>query len=100
MPRFVDSRRVLAVRDSAKSTQFYTEVLGFREDPLDAKRWSFLSKDAFKLMLGECADDVPASDVGSHSWFAVMVDGLDEYHEQVLARGADVLSKPADRELR
>ena len=98
MPRFVDSRCVLAVRDLAKSTQFYTEVLGFWEEPVDAKRWSFLSKDAFKLMLGECADDVPASDVGSHSWFArVMVEGLDEYYEEVLARGADVLSKPADR---
>lgn len=57
-----------------------------------------LSKDASKLMLGECADDAPASDVGSHSWFArVMVDGLDEYYEEVLDRGADVLSQPADR---
>ena len=38
MPRFVDSRCVLAVRDLTKSTQFYTEVLGFREDPVDATR--------------------------------------------------------------
>ena len=36
MPRFVDSRCVLAVRDLAKSTQFYTEILGFREDPVEA----------------------------------------------------------------
>jgi catechol 2,3-dioxygenase-like lactoylglutathione lyase family enzyme len=98
MARFIDSRYVLAVRDLAKSTHFYTEVLGFRADPVDAKRWSFVSKDAFKLMLGECADDVAASEIGNHSWFArVMVDGLDEYYGEVSARGAEVLSKPADR---
>lgn len=98
MPHFVDSRCVLAVTNLARSTQFYTEVLGFREDAVDAKRWSFLSKDGFKLMLGECADEVPASEVGSHSWFArVLVDGLMEYHEEVSARGADIISEPADR---
>ena len=53
MSRFVDSRGVLAVKDLAKSTQFYTDVLGFRRDPVEARGWSFLSKDAFKLMLGE-----------------------------------------------
>jgi catechol 2,3-dioxygenase-like lactoylglutathione lyase family enzyme len=96
--RFIDSRCVLAVRDLAKSRHFYTDVLGFQQDPVDAKRWSFVSKDAFKLMLGECADEIPAGDVGNHSWFArVMVDGLDEYYEEVSARGAEILSKPADR---
>ena len=98
MSRFVDSRSVLAVRDLATSARFYTDVLGFRHDPVDARGWSFLSKDAFKLMLGECADEVPAAEVGNHSWFArVMVDGLDEYFGQVSARGAEVISAPADR---
>jgi uncharacterized glyoxalase superfamily protein PhnB len=65
---------------------------------VDAKGWSFVSKDAFKLMLGECADEIPAIGVGSHAWFArVMVDGLDEYFATVVARGAEVLSRPADR---
>ena len=98
MPKFVDSRVVLAVRDLRKATQFYTDVLGFRRDPVDARGWSFISKDAFKLMLGECADEVPAAEVGNHAWFArVMVEGLDEYFEEVSARGADVISEPADR---
>ena len=98
MPHFVDLRCVLAVQDLARSAKFYIEVLGFRQDPVDAKGWSFVSKDAFKLMLGECADEIPASDVGNHSWFArVIVDGLDEYFGDVVARGAEVLSKPADR---
>jgi predicted enzyme related to lactoylglutathione lyase len=99
MTRFVDARHVLAVWDLDASTQYYTEVLGFRRDPVDAKRWSFLSRDSIKLMLGECADDVPAAEVGSHSWFVrIMVDGLDELHRTVSSRGADVLSPPATRD--
>lgn len=98
MPTFVDSRSVLAVQDLAKATHFYTEILGFRRDPVDAKGWSFLSKDSFKVMLGECADEVAAAEVGNHSWFArVIVDGLDDYFRDITARGAEVVSEPADR---
>ena len=98
MARFIDSRGVLAVQDLARSTQFYTEVLGFRRDPVDAKGWSFLSRDAFKLMLGECADEIPAAEAGNHAWFTrVMVEGLDEFFAEVSERGADVISGPSDR---
>lgn len=98
MSRFVDARGVLAVQDVVKSTRFYTDMLGFQRDPVDVKGWSFLSKDAFKLMLGECADELPATEVGNHSWFArVMVEGLEEYFSEVSARGVEVISKPADR---
>lgn len=98
MSRFVDSRGVLAVRDLPVSTRFYTEVLGFQRDQVHAPGWSFVSKDAFKLMLGECADEVAAAEVGNHAWFArVMVDGLDEYCKEISSRGADVISQPADR---
>jgi catechol 2,3-dioxygenase-like lactoylglutathione lyase family enzyme len=96
--RFVDSRGVLAVRDLPMSTQFYTDVLGFQRDHVQAPGWSFVSKDAFKLMLGECADEVAATEIGNHAWFArIMVDGLDEYCNEISARGADVISQPADR---
>ena len=58
MHRVVDSRCVLAVRDLKKSTQFYMDVLGFRRDFGDGSDgWSFLSRDNFKLMLGECPDE-------------------------------------------
>jgi len=98
MPKVVDSRCVLAVQDLVRSTRFFTEVLGFRRDPVDAKGWSFLSKDAFKLMLGECADEVAAAELGNHSWFArIMVEGLDDYFRDVATRGAEVISRPADR---
>ena len=99
MAKFVASRAVLAVQDVRASTQYYLDVLGFQRDPVEANGWSFVSRDAFKLMLGECADDASAAEVGNHAWFArVMVDGLDEYFAEVAARGADVLSAPADRD--
>jgi len=97
--RFVDSRSVLAVRDLATSARFYTDVLGFRQDAVHAPGWSFLSKDGFKLMLGQCADEVAASDIRNHAWFArIIVNGLDEYYREVSSRGAEVLSAPANRE--
>ena len=90
MSRFVDSRVVLAVRNLRVSTQFYTEVLGFKRDPVEANGWSFVSKEAFKLMLGECADEVAASEVGNHAWFArVMVEGLDAYYQESGRAGRD-----------
>lgn len=98
MPRIVDSRCVLAVQDLEISTQFYIEVLGFRRDPIDAKGWSFLSRDSFKLMLGECTDDKPAGELGNHSWFAwLRVEGLDDYHQEIASRGAEVIARPADK---
>jgi catechol 2,3-dioxygenase-like lactoylglutathione lyase family enzyme len=98
VPHIIDSRAVLAVQDLATSTRFYTDVLGFRRDPVDAKGWSFLSRDAFKLMLGECADEIAAGETGNHSWFVrLTVEGLDEYHREIASRGAEVIAEPADK---
>jgi len=98
MAQIVDSRCVLAVRDLKVSTHYYIHVLGFKRDPIEADGWSFLSKDNFKVMLGECPDEKPASELGSHSYFVyLMVDGLDEYYREVTARGAQVSSKPTDK---
>jgi len=98
VPHIIDSRAVLAVQDLAISTRFYTDVLGFRRDPVDAKGWSFLSRDSFKLMLGECADEIAAGQTGNHSWFVrLTVEGLDEYHREIASRGAEVIAEPADK---
>jgi len=98
MPRITASRCVLAVRDLATSTRFYTDVLDFREDPIHAPGWSFLSRDGFRVMLGECADALPAFELGDHSWFVhLLVEGIDELHADVASRGAEILSRPADR---
>src|SRR3982751_6235364 len=99
MPRLVDARSVLAVRDLAMSTRFYTEVLGFQRDFGDGSDgWSFLSRDGFRVMLGECSDATPAGDLGDHSWFVYLtVDGVDRLHDEVARGGAEILSAPATK---
>ena len=90
MHRIVDSRCVLAVRDLQASTRFYVDVLGFRRDFGDGSDgWSFLSRDAFKIMLGECAGEKPASELGNHPYVAyLIVEGVDQFHADVAERGA------------
>jgi predicted enzyme related to lactoylglutathione lyase len=98
MSRFVHARSVLAVRDLRASTLYYTDVLGFSLDPINAPGWSFLSRDSIQLMLGECTDEMPASETGNHSWFLhIMVEKLDELHRWVKAKGADVVVAPGNR---
>ncbi|HET6361932.1 MAG TPA: VOC family protein [Gemmatimonadota bacterium] len=98
MAQIVDSRCVLAVRDLEKSTRYYVDVLGFTLDPIAAAGWSFLSRDSFKVMLGECPGERPAGELGDHSYFAyLLVDDVDEYYREVAARGARVNSSPEDK---
>lgn len=96
MARLVDSRCVLAVRDLDLSTRFYVDVLGFKRDFGDGSDgWSFLSRDAFRVMLGHCADSIPAGELGDHSYYAyVIVDDVDGYYEEVIGRGAKVRARP------
>ncbi len=97
MNRIVDSRSVLAVRNLDESTRFYIDVLGFKRDFGDGSDgWSFLSRDAFKVMLGECPDEKPASELGNHSYVAyLIVQGVDQLYEEVSVRGAEVISQLA-----
>jgi len=98
MGRIVDSRCVLAVRDLKASTRYYMDVLGFSRDPIDADGWSFLTRDSFRVMLGECPNEKPASELGNHSYFAYWnIEGVDQFYQDVAARGALVTSKPEDK---
>lgn len=99
MPQIINSRCVLAVRDLAAATQFYMDVLGFQRDCGDGvDGWSFLSRNGFRLMLGECRDATPAGELGDHSWFVhLIVDDVDRLHDEVASRGAEILSKPQTR---
>jgi catechol 2,3-dioxygenase-like lactoylglutathione lyase family enzyme len=98
MTQFLGSRCVLAVQNLQISTRYYTDVLGFANDAIEAPGWSFLSKDAFQVMLGECKDALPAGQLGDHSWFAhILVSDVDGYHREVSARGAIILSPPATK---
>lgn len=89
MHRIVDSRCVLAARNLKDSTRFYTDVLGFQRDFGDGSDgWSFLSRDNFKVMLGECPDEKPASELGDRSYVVYLtVEGLDQLQQELSARG-------------
>jgi len=98
MAQIVNSRCVLAVCDLALSTRYYVDVLGFQKDPIDAPGWSFLTRDRFRVMLGECVDERPAGELGNHSYFAYWnVEGVDELFQEFLAKGALLSSHPTDK---
>ena len=99
MSQIVGVRSVLAVRDLQASTRHYVDVLGFHRDFGDGSDgWSFLSRDAFKVMLGECPDATPASELGDHSYVAyVLVEGVDQLYEDMRGRGAEVTSAPTSK---
>ena len=98
MARIVNSRCVLAVRDLKISTAYYVDVLGFSRDPIDAEGWSFLTRDNFRIMLGECPDVTPAAELGDHSYIAYWnVEGVDELYRELTRSGALLTSKPEDK---
>ena len=90
-------RCVLAVQDLAASVGYYTRVLGMEID-FTAPGWAFLSRGSFRLMLGECADTVPAHETSDHSYFAyVTVEGIDEFYREVVGNGATLMQTLADK---
>lgn len=98
MPAIRSTTFVLAVRDLKASTAYYTDVLGFRRDPIDAEGWSFLSLGSWHLRLGECPDALPASELGDHSFYAyVELDDVTTYHDAVEERGAEIVSELGDK---
>ncbi len=98
MAHIIGSRCVLAVRDLEISTAWYRDVLGFTKDPVDAAGWSFLTRDNFRIMLGECRDEKPASELGNHSYFAYWhIDNVDHFYQEIVAKGALTTSAPSDK---
>jgi len=98
MAHIENSRCVLAVRDLKVSTRYYTDVLGFSQDPINAEGWSFLTRDNFRVMLGECRDEKPAGELGNHSYFAYWnIDDVDQFYREIVAKGALVTSPPSNK---
>jgi uncharacterized glyoxalase superfamily protein PhnB len=98
LAQIVNSRCVLAVRDLEVSTRYYIDVLGFTKDPIDAAGWSFLTRDSFRVMLGECVDEKPAGELGNHSYFAYWnVEDIDDLFAEFMAKGAILTSHPTDK---
>jgi uncharacterized glyoxalase superfamily protein PhnB len=98
MARINWSRSVLAVKDLAVTRRFFVDVLGFKDDGVDMSGWAFLSRDGFKIMLGECVDALWAHETGDHSWFVCLyVDDVDALYAEFIERGAARLPKPQDK---
>ena len=95
--KVVHTRHVLAVKDLKIEADYYKEKLGFDLD-FTAPGWEFLSFGDFKVMLGECSDEVTAEATGNHSWFAhALVENVDEVYQEFIDRGAKILSPIADK---
>ena len=95
--KVVRTRHVLAVKDLKVEEDYYKDKLGFDLD-FTAPGWEFLSFGDFKVMLGECADEMTAEATGNHSWYAhVIVENVDEVYAEFIERGANILSKIANK---
>lgn len=97
MSRLTRVQCVLAVPNLEKSVAFYRDQLGFTLN-FEVEGWAFLGRDEFRLMLGECSDAMPVSEMGDHSYFAyVTVDTVDELYLEFLKNGVSGVQKPADK---
>jgi hypothetical protein len=95
--KVIHTRHVLAVKDLAVETDYYLNKLGFDHD-FSAPGWEFLSFGDFKVMLGECTDEMSAAETGNHSWFAhALVGNVDEIYEEFIGLGAEILSPVEDK---
>jgi uncharacterized glyoxalase superfamily protein PhnB len=96
MGQIVDSCTVLVVRNLHASTEYYTNVLGFQRDPIDAGPWwAFLRRDRVRILLGECPDEKPASELGDHSYVLyIYVEDVDQLHDEFVEREATIATKP------
>ena len=97
MPSIVHTSYVLAVPDLATASAYWCDVLGFSQQ-VEPPGWAFLVRDGCRVMLGECPDDLPPRELGSHSYFGyIVVDDLDAFHAEIAARGAIVARAPSDQ---
>ncbi len=96
MARLRGTRLILAVQNLRAATDFYINVLGLGRDFGDeSDGWSWLSRDDFRVGLGECKDAIPASELGDHSYVAyVNVDDVDGLYTEFVSRGAPVRTAP------
>lgn len=97
-PKITGSRYVLAVKNLAKSVEFYKTKLGFSTHWEDGIGWHQLYRDACVVMLGECEHDRSAFETRNHSYFAYRdVQNIDELYNELESKGVEMLSKPEDK---
>ncbi len=97
MPALTGLRCVLAVKDLSVSVAFFFDQLGLKLD-FEAPGWAFLSRGAFRVMLGECPDAMSAGQTGDHSYFAyVTVEEIDALYDELCANGVPRVQEIADK---
>ncbi|MTW11339.1 hypothetical protein GM658_12110 [Pseudoduganella eburnea] len=97
MTDFIATRFTLAVLDLAKSTDYYTSVLGLVID-FTVPGWSFLSRGSFRVMLGECKDAMSPAQLGDHSWYGyVYVSDASALFAEFRAKGVEFVQELADK---
>lgn len=97
MPAILQNHYVLAVHDVRVSAAFYVDALGF-EIVMEPPGWIFVARDHCMIMLGECRDEVPAGELGNHSYFGYLrVDDADAFHARLLERGFHPTSRIEDK---
>jgi len=90
---------VLAVQNLNDAALYYESVLGFSVHEVGDDGWRIFERDGCQIMAGHCPDSTPAGELGDHSYFAyLVVDGVDQYHEEFVERGAEVI-KPIQSEV-
>ena len=96
MATILQNHYVLAVHNLAQLTQFFAG-LGFSvvsEPP----GWVFVQKDNTMVMLGECGDALPASELGDHSYLGyLLVDDVDSYYQEIMGNGVTITSPVSDK---
>jgi catechol 2,3-dioxygenase-like lactoylglutathione lyase family enzyme len=98
MTTILQNHYVLAVRDVRKSAAFYVSALGFAI-VAEPEGWIFVRKDQCLIMLGECPDDLPASELGCHSYVAYLrVDDADAYYSAIQSSGLALAISPVTTE--
>jgi uncharacterized glyoxalase superfamily protein PhnB len=92
-----NSRYVIAVHDLERSAQYYRDVLAFEVRTIADPGWRFFVRDQCFIMAGECRDAISPEELGDHSYFAYLeVDGIDAFHDAVVARKAVVIKALRD----
>ena len=90
-------RYVLAVQDLFSSASFYRDVLGFEIREMGDDGWRMFVRDGCVIMAGECPGAPSARAIGDHSYFAYLeVEPIDEFYEEVVARGAEIIKPLRD----
>lgn len=91
MPEITRSRFVIAVRNLQQSAAFYRDVLGFEIQSIADPGWLFYSCGNCTIMAGECADAIPPTQLGDHSFFAYLkVRDIEAYYDAICQAGASI----------